>query len=326
MKKLVSLTLTLVMILACLSGLALAEGTVPADAAKPIAIVTTGTTTVECKTVEEMVAAVDASGKSVVAIQQDFAWTNAVPIDFPYACTIDFGGHTVTTSEDTSIDGIRIMAAGTENNVTTFKNGTLVAGRIGIRIRSGAGGMNVKDLTVICKNECLSPDDATYAGDSYVEDGLFISKEWGPLAFNVGDDCSKHTIHVKDSTLVSLAGAGVVVFDIGNSGCVAGTIDLGTGVVMYTRSASFASGVVPVTGEEVTKAPERATYENTELGIKLDKLNKYTTAPSPEEPEVPQGGVADSDVPTTGISVVGLGILAAISAAGAAFTLRKKED
>jgi len=326
MKKLVSLTLTLVMIVACLSGLALAAGTVPTDSAKPIAIVTTGATSVECKTVEEMIAAVDASGKSVVAIQQDFEWTDEVAIMFPYSCTIDFGGHTVTTCQSAKTNGFQIVASGSENNITTLQNGTLNCTRLGLKIQSGAGGFVVKNMVMLTTAECLSPDDDTYVGDSYVENSTLISKEWGALAFNADADFTKHTVHIKDTTMISLKGAGCVLLDVGRDSTIGGVVDLGTNVTMYTRSATYFKSAVTVTGEEVTKGAETVTYENTELGVKLDKLNKYATAAPAGEPEVPQSGTADTEVPTTGISVVGLGILAAISAAGAAFTLRKKED
>ena len=332
MKKLISLTLALIMIIACLSGLAVAaDPTVPSEPGKPIAKATTGTKTTECKTVEEMLAAVDATGKSVITILQDFSYTDKKTMELPYSCTIDFDGHTVTGSKDEKTDAFTVAAVGTENNITTLKNGTLLFGRLGLRIWQG--GFTASNMVMYGTNECLSPDDPAFKGENLIENCVLVSKEWGAFAYNLGGDFSGQSTTIKDSDLVSLKPAGSVLLDFGNSNTMNGKIVLGTGVNMYgMKIFSYAHAGMKLEGEKATKATATQTFENTALEIKQEGMTVFATPASPVAPVVPETPATpatpttpEAPVPATGVSVVGLSILAAVSAAGA-FVARKKEN
>ena len=330
MKKLISLALALTLILACLGTLSFAaDTTVPAEPGKPIAKVTTGTKTTECKTVEEMLAAVDATGKSVITILQDFSYTDKKTMELPYSCTIDFDGHTVTGSKDEKTDAFTVAAVGTENNITTLKNGTLLFGRRGLNVL--AGGFTASSMVIYGPvGEPISPDDTNFKGDSLIENCTLIAGDWGGMSFNNGGDHSNHHVTIKDSTLVTLNPGGCVLLDVDSKVTAGGKVTLGTGVKMYgCRIYSFASAMIKLDGETATKNAEPQTFEYPELNIKMANMTLFETAPTPapvvpETPATPT--VPEAPVPTTGVSVVGLSILAAVSVAGAAFAARKKEN
>ena len=333
MKKLISLTLALIMIIACLSGLAVAaDPTVPSEPGKPIAKVTTGTKVVECNTVAEMVAAVDKTGNSVITILQDFSYDNTKgAITFPYSFTMDFNGHTMDVDKSAKVDSFIVNLAGTENKITTLKNGTLLFGRLGLRIWQG--GFTASNMVMYGTNECLSPDDPAFKGENLIENCVLVSKEWGAFAYNLGGDFSGQSTTIKDSDLVSLKPAGSVLLDFGNSNTMNGKIVLGTGVNMYgMKIFSYAHAGMKLEGEKATKATATQTFENTALEIKQEGMTVFATPASPVAPVVPETPATpatpttpEAPVPATGVSVVGLSILAAVSAAGA-FVARKKEN
>ena len=129
MKKLLSLTLALVMIVTCLAGLA---------SAATIATIETNGKTVEAATVEDIIAAIDASGKSVVTLKADVTYDKQA--SFPYSCTIDMAGHTWTAEKS---NAFAIAAVGTENEIATLKNGIVLHKVVGFFLHllvDGFGG------------------------------------------------------------------------------------------------------------------------------------------------------------------------------------------
>jgi len=322
MKKLISLFL----ILSCLATLALAA-TVPTEAGKPIVTVTTGSNSVQCNDVEVMLENVDASGKTVITVLQDFSYPDAA-IKLPYSCTIDFNGHTVTGCQDVKTNAFEVQAAGSENNITTLKNGTLLYGQRGLNVKGG--GFAVTDMLMYGPiGEPVSPMDTNFEGNSLIENSTLIARDWGGMSFNAAGDHSKHTVTIKDSTLLTLNAGGCVLIDVDSKVTAGGNIVLGTGVKMYgAKINSFASSLNKVTGETATKNPETQTFELPELNIKATGLTLFETAPTPAPvvpetpvaPEAPATPVPEAPVPTTGVSVVALGVMAAVSLAGAVIT------
>ena len=106
-----------------------------AEATDVLAVVVTGDVTTEVTTIDELVAAVDPSGNTQITLARD-AEENK-PIRLPYSCTFDFNGFTFATSPNDG-NGIEIAAVGTENDVTTLKNGTLTQYGVGVRVNAGA--------------------------------------------------------------------------------------------------------------------------------------------------------------------------------------------
>lgn len=320
MKKFASLLLALALVITCLSSLAFA--------ADPIATVTTGDKTVEVTTIPDLTKAISPSGLSVVTFLKDIEYNDS-SIDLPYSCTVDLGGHTIKTNP-AKHNGFTINGVGEENKVTTIKNGTLVYNYYGVRVN--AGGIVLSDMIMHgLFAECVTlyvtaPD---FNDNNLIENCVLLCDEWGSICWNEKDtDYSKTKITIRDTDLISRHPSGVALIDVGQGDCVGGTVELGTGVNFYAfMTRSYVGSSVKLTGEAVTLVEEKtATVEIPELGLKIEKLNKWSTpaTPIPVEPEVPATpAVPEAPVPTTGVSVTALGIMAVVSLAGAAVASKK---
>lgn len=320
MKKLISLVLALILTVTCLSTLSFA--------ADPIAKIVTGDKTVEVATVPEITAAIDKSGNSVVTFLQDVEYLDG-PVILPYSCTVDLGGYTLTTNP-TMHNGFDINGVGTENKITTIKNGTVIYNYHGVRVNDG--GIVLSNLTMHgLFAECVtlyiySPD---FNDANLIENCTLVCDEWGSFAFNEKDgDYSKVKVTVRDSNLISRKPSGVPLLDVGSGDCISGTVELGTGVNFYAYMTRTYSGEkVKLTGETVTMVEEKtASIEIPELNMKIEKLNKWSTpaTPVPVAPVVPEvPAVPEAPVPTTGVSVMALGVMAAVSLAGAAIAKKR---
>ena len=326
MKKLISLTLALVMIVACLAGLAVA--------ADPIAKVTTGTTTVEVETVADMVAAVDPSGNSVITLLKDIE--NGGIIKAPYTCTLDMNGHTIHTTKGNTWD-VAGTAVGTENAISVVKNGTFICDQQqSITVRKG--GMiveNVKGYSLgygVCYNEVSTE----YNDVNVVKDSTFISLNGGGISFNFADAPQTGAkVRVVNTKLISPKESGVSVIESKKGG---GIVVLDKGVEMYSyKPDSWLTSKMTAEGETVKAEFNLATVEVAEFNVKYPGMSYWHTpeyvapaqpetpaAPAtpttPATPSVPTTGTPDVTTPATGVSVVALGVMAMVSLAGAVIT------
>ena len=335
-----------------------AQPTTPAaPAADAIATVVTGDKTVEVKTVEELVAAIDATGKSVVTLLKDITTEISGGIKVPYSFTIDLNGKTIATNP-ASGNCITVEAAGTENNVTTVKNGTLKFFEVGVRVNQG--DVVVENMTLLSDNgapTAMYDSEGTFT----IKDSFVANDNWLVFSFNKKEtDFSKATLYIENTTMVAykVSEKGQAVIGRNNSTITPGAIVFGKGVEMYSYYNTavdypFSSSVFTnITGEPVTKA--EGTYNVEVDGKTVEGLFKWTTpveAPAqpetpatpavpetpaqpetpatpavpetpatPAVPEVPTTNVPDVEVPKTGASVIALGVMAVISMAGAVVT------
>jgi len=243
---------------------------------KYIAVVVTGDTVVNAETVEELVAAIDPTGKSIVTLQKDITTESAIVL--PYVCTLDLAGFTIRTNPNEG-NGIHVEAVGTENKVTTVKNGTLYHYNAGLRLT--AGGIVVENMT-IHSNEgspiCLMDADA--GTENVIRNSYLSSKGWGCFSYNrKNGDFSKVSVTVENTTMISYKktpDSTSTVF-VRQPGVSIGELVFGENVELYTYAGSFAHGDYNrISGQTPVKVGKNAeiTVENK----KYSGLNYWSTS------------------------------------------------
>ena len=248
--------------------------TTPANA---IATVTTGGATVNVKSVDELTAAISPTGNSVVTLLSDITYTTAV-IRLPYSCTVDFNGHTLRTNT-TQYNCLQILAAGSENRITTLKNGTMIYHTVGARV--DGGGIVVQDMTMYSYSGtavAINDPSGDYKDVNRIENSTLISTEWGPVAFNRSNyDFSATGITIANSTLVSLKTADTAAnIIVRQSTTTCGTVTIGAGVRFYNyRTNSYAAPTVVVTGALLEKITESASFTHEGLGLSAAGLTLW---------------------------------------------------
>ena len=144
-----------------------------------MATVVTGDKTVLAENLNDILAAIDPSGESVVTLLKDVSSDAA--INLPYSCTLDLNGHTVRTNPSKG-NGFGIAAAGSRNQTTTVKNGRLVHYEIGIRVNAGA--LVVDNMTIDSYNGAPVAFYGTAATQNVIKNSKLSSKNWGCVSFN----------------------------------------------------------------------------------------------------------------------------------------------
>ena len=209
-----------------------AAPTVPVDP-NAIASCVTGDKLVYVQTVEELLAAIDPTGNTVVTLLKDIE--NKKAIELPYACTVDFAGCTVSTNPQQGL-GIQVLAKGSENATTTLKNGKLVTYSDSIRVKEGAlvvSGMDIR--TAYGHSVVLYDVDGAYKAVNRIENTTIVSDSGAALSFGQQDaDYSDTGIVVKNTTMICPKEDGAMIFAKANSEVVTGQIDLQEGVKLYS--------------------------------------------------------------------------------------------
>lgn len=256
----------------------------PAPDPRFVAVVTTGDRVVEVETVEELEAAVDPSGTSVITLRKDITMDR--PMILPYCCTLDFAGFTVRTNSKEG-NGIQVEAVGSENQVTTMKNGTLFHFSAGLRI--AYGGLVVDNMAIHGSEGapiCLMGGDA--GTENVIRNSFLSSKVWGCFSFNrKNGDFSGVRVTVENSTLVSYKKSGdkTTPIFVRQSGVVIGELALGDGVELYTYGPAYAHGdYTRVSGKVPVKVASNASV--TVANKQYSGLNHWTTT----ENAKPQSG------------------------------------
>jgi len=223
------------------------------QASGPIAEVTTGDTTVTVNSVEDLVSAIHSSGLSEVKLLQDIRNNNTIVL--PYSCTIDFAGHTIMTNPKQG-NGLQVQAVGTEKQVTTLKNGTVVHYVLGVRVNAGGivlSNMTMQGISGACVG--LYDTNAAYKSVNLIEDSTLSSGEYGCVAFNLKDgDFSGSGLTIRNSTLVSHKDGGKQVFVKNGAANKPGTVTLGENVNLYSYGYLTAPGYV-LEGQELLEDP-----------------------------------------------------------------------
>lgn len=250
---------------------------------KYIATVQNGQITAYATTVSEMIKAVAPSGNSVITLHEDINYDGAIV--FPYSCTLDFNGHTVVTKQ-TSGNGIQIEAVGSQNKVTTVKNGTLLHFEVGLRIN--AGGIIVENMTIRSKSGAplgMYETSAEFKDINRVTNCTLSSGRYGAIVFNKKDaDFSETGITIENSVLISEKADGSSTINK-QSGTTAGTITFGTNVELYTYASSCITSTAVVAGQPLTKTTKQSV---TVCGTTFTGMNKWST-PGPAVVNVATG-------------------------------------
>ena len=319
MKKIISLSLALVMILTCLAGISFA--------ADPIATIETNGKTVEATTLEELLAAIDPSGKSVVTLKADV--TGTAQIKVPYSCYVDLNGHTWKT--EGAGNAFAVQAVGSENPVTVIKNGIIDGFVLGVRVN--AGGLQMENVIVTAHGAvavAIYETSTAYNDKNLIKNCTLVGQRNGCFGFNNQNE--KQTgvkVTIENTKMIDVWESGASIFTAKHGD---GTVVLGKGVEMYCYKPDSYNQKHIVEGETVKAEFALASVEVPELNIKAAGLSywhtpEYTETGSkiewpeaPAAPSVPTTGTADVTTPATGVSVVALGVMAAISLAGAALT------
>ena len=202
MKRLIAILLVLCMavgLVACGKKDAPAAEQVDPNA---IAKIVNGTETKYVKTPEEMVAAVAENGNTQITLLKDVSMNTS--LNLPYSATLDLGGFTLKTNEKQGI-GIMVDKAGTENGITTVKNGTVRSYADCLRVKGG--GMVVENADLYCTyGTCtvLYDTNEAYKELNRITGSSLVSNAQGCFSFYTNDgDYSKTgiTIHIRLTSL-----------------------------------------------------------------------------------------------------------------------------
>jgi len=220
---------------------------------------------------EEMLDLINEDGNSVVTLQSDLYVDYS--LDVKYSSTWDLNGHTIEGNPTVGY-GLNILAAGTENQLTTVMNGTIDT--YSICVRAVGGGVAVKDAKLYSNvSACVGIYDPTTAGsvENLIQDSELYCANWGVLSFNEKNtDFSAVTVTFQRSKLVSYKSGGTALF-VMQGGCTTGTVSLGYDVDLYTYSSAI-SEVVGVDGETpVVMASESVDIK----GKTYTGMNYWTT-------------------------------------------------
>jgi len=260
MKKWICLLLALVMTFGTVGCVNTQE---PAAGPNDIAKVVTGGKTQFVQTVEDLVKAVDPSGNTVITVLKDISYEKSV--ELPYSCTLDLGGHTVSTNPKKGI-GMSVAAAGSENPVMTLKNGTLRSYADGIRVKSGA--VVISGVTMYTQyGNCVALYDtnAAYLEVNRIENSTLASAAYGCLTFSETEgDFSKTGITVTGTQLIAYDADGAMVFTK-NGNAVAGLVDLGAGTTVYSYADILAPANMYFNGTGMAKSTTDLTVDGETL-------------------------------------------------------------
>lgn len=230
------------------------EAPVPETTVDPnaIASVVTGEQVVWAQDMETLLDAIDASGNSVVTLYKDVAVNKALEV--PYSCTIDFNGFTVTTNPQQGL-GIQIRAKGSENAVTTLKNGNIVSYSDSVRVKEGGiviSGMNIH--TAYGHAVALYDVSEDYEDINRIENTVILSSEGSALSFSeVSGDFSGTGITLNSVDMICPKADGSHVITKQGGDTEPGVVNLEDKVNMYAYGTMACPNAMPFIGKLPTK-------------------------------------------------------------------------
>lgn len=264
MKRALSLLLAAVLMIGCLAGVSFA--------ADPIAEVTNSQGTSSVTTVDDLLAAVESDGNTKIKLLTDV--TVDAQIQFPYSCTIDFAGHTITNTG--SGNCVRFLAAGSANSTATVKNGTILCKLVGVRVDHG--GIIVDNMTIRSTGgTCVGVYEASATNVNTIKDSVLLSDIYLGLCFYTVDHSGKTNVTIENTDLVTFKPAGHTIIWKNGTNAKCGTVTFGKNVNLYTFYSSYGRDLTSVAGETVTKAT--GTYSYDVQGTLVEGMNKWYTDP-----------------------------------------------
>lgn len=184
---------------------------------------------------EEMLEAIQESGKTVITLQQDISHNKS--IEMPYSCTIDLAGFAISTNPQQGL-GLQVRAAGTENRVTTLRNGKIASYADSLRVKAGAVVLENMQLHT-AYGSCVALYDPTAGNASRIADTTLVSVAGAAVAFNEPDvDYSDSTLTLENSTLICPKAEGAQILTASGSTTVSPVINLSSGVKLYSYAGT----------------------------------------------------------------------------------------
>jgi len=322
MKKLISLTLALVLLVTCLSGVCFA--------ADPIATVTNGEFVKEVYTLDELLAGVKATGMTQIKMLADIdkvVESGSGQIKIPYTCTIDLNGHTWSTAKCESGNAMLFNANGSESSHIVIKNGTILGATMGIR--ASKGSLEVQNCTIVAPTSVpvgIYGSDKTETWRNLINNCTLIAG--GSAVFSWHQDKSDQadmTMKIQNSKLIQVNPESYAIFTR-NAGPA--SVEIGENVEVYS-AGQLCIDTVKMTGITLNAVEGVHTVEAN--GQKYEGLKKWTTeVPKvaepvvPVAPSVPTTPVPDVEVPKTGATVLALSSMAAVSLLGAVLSKKRR--
>ena len=230
-----------------------------------IAKVVTGDSTRYVQTVEEMTAAMDSKGNTVITLLKDISYPDTLML--PYTCTIDFDGYTFSSNPERGV-GIIVSKAGTENPALKLCNGTLKSYADGVRVKEGALILSGMELYTVFGNcVALYDTEEAYEDINRIENCTLVSESFGCLSYNEGDtDFSKTGITIENTRLVAANREGEKIFN--KFSAASGRVVLGEGVELYSYADVIAQKEMLFDGSGLAKTTTDLTLgDSTYTGI-----------------------------------------------------------
>lgn len=215
-----------------------------------IAMAVTGEQTRYVFSAKELAEAVDPSGNTVITLLEDVSSNKTIAL--PYSCTIDFGGHAITTNPEQGI-GLKVEHAGAENPVTVLKNGKICSFADSLRVEQGAVELSGMELYTAYGN-CLALYDPSdlYLSANRIVDSLLYSGSFGCLSYTPSDvDFSKTGIAVENTVMIAANPEGAEVFQKAGGSTKAGNVMLGQNVSLYSYGSRLAVNGMPFAGADL---------------------------------------------------------------------------
>jgi len=220
----------------------------------------------------ELLSMIRSDGNTVVTLQADLY--NDAAINIPYTSTWDLNGYTVRTNP-TKGNCMNFNAVGSENKITTVKNGTIYHYEMGIRVDYGA--VVASNLVMYGKNAPnvgIYDPSPEYNAIHRIEDCELYNNRWGVFAYNRAEsDFTNVNITIERSKLVTTFSSGSALF-VKRSGSSGGTVTLGNAVDLYTYGTAITSGNT-VAGVDPVLLDK--TADLTIDGVTYKGLNHWTT-------------------------------------------------
>ena len=197
-----------------------------------IAGVTNGDATTYVLTVEELVAAIDPSGNTVVTLLKDVECKQNISL--PYSCTVDLGGYKLVTNPQRGI-GITVEEAGKENALTTLKNGTMETYAECLRVKGGSftvSGVRMYATQGPCVS--LHTPVSTCKTQNRIENSTLAAARGSCFIWGTPEaDYTGSVLSVENTALIAYEQEGRTVFNKANS-AVVGVIELVGGNHIYS--------------------------------------------------------------------------------------------
>ena len=270
MKKFRSV-MALALVLASFLGVVSLTGCEKPLSGKVIATVTTGKNKQNITAVSELANAVDPSGNSVIKFWKDVQTPD--PIRLPYSCTIELNGYHISTNPEHG-NGLVILATGSENGVTTLKNGTLTHYGIGLEVQ--AGGIVVDGVTFYSYSGapiCIMDPNPEYRSINVVRNSNLYGGTSAGIIFSRNEvDYSGAGILLENTVVVCPNQDGAFAFQTRGVG---GTVELGQNVDIYSYANTVAEEGFYFSGLVAPKDTEPQTMEIGETSY--SGMNRWST-------------------------------------------------